>query len=406
MKWFFVVLAAGLLAACGRSEQVAGGGSDQPNKIESGRILTESGDPASGVKVQSWVGVFDPQRSNRIAKVLDSGTSDANGTWSLHVPDTGSWFVVGRKDGYIAVSRKGEAEARLQAVAYYHGTIKPGVGLTLDAVWLGGSSGSLRVDSDGKFAIYTEPGPQRVWARLRWATGVDTVLVADRYLSIGENFDSSLSADTGNVLLASSESSPIRSALRGVDYSADDSDAGKWFTTTDQYLHGTSLVQPVGFPDSDSALIAAVGGRYFSWPLQLGSPIPLKDGGYWQSFAGVGLQLSDRNLDWSGVKYLQMVVRGGQGIQKITVQLNTSAADRLEPGSQFQSQIYLTSNWTTIVVPLDSMKPPAGSEADSLHLAWKNVRYGVHDLVFFAGSQVVRLELREVRAVGNRRARW
>lgn len=406
MKRFFAVLAAGFLAACGRSEQVAGGGSDQPNKISSGRILTETGLPAGGVQVQSWAGVFDPQHSNRIAKALDSGTSDSNGNWSLHVPDTGSWFVIGRTAGYIAVSKKGDTEARLHTVAYYHGTVQPGAGLTLEAIWLGGSSGPIGLDSGGNFSIYTVPGPQRLWARLRWPTGVDTVLVADRFLSQGDNSDSLLVADTGNVLLASSESSPLRSALRGVDFPADDSNAGKWFATTDQYLHGTSLVQPLGFPDSDSALISAVGGRYFSWPLQLGSPIPLKDGGTWQPFAGVGLQLSHRDLDWSGVKYLQLVVRGGQGMQKITVQLNTSGADRLEPGSQFQTTVYLSSTWTTVLVPLDSMRPTNGSEADSLHLGWKDVRYGVHDLVFYAGTQVMRLELQEVRAIGNRVIRW
>jgi len=406
MKRILAVLAAGVLAGCGRTEQVAGGGSDQPNKIGAGRILTESGSPAAGIQVQSWAGVFDPQHSKRIAKALDSGTSDINGNWKLLVPDTGSWFVVGRTNGLIAVSRKGDTEARLHSVANYSGTIQAGQGLKLESVWLGGSSGPIGLDANGTFSIYTLPGPQRLWARLRWATGVDTVLVVDRVLSQGDNFDSLIVADTGRVLLASSESSPLRSALRGVDYSANDSDAGKWFTTTDQYLHGTSLVQPVGFPDSDSALISAVGGPYFSWQLQLGSPIPLKDGGYWQSFAGVGLQLSNRDLDWAGVKALQLVVRGGQGAQKIAVQLNTSACDRLEPGSQFQYTIYLSNNWATILVPLDSMKPPPGSEADSLHLTWKDVRYGVRDIVFYAGSSPVRLELQEVRAIGNRVVRW
>jgi len=405
MKRFFAVLAAGFLAACGRSEQVAGGGSDQPNKVGAGRILTESGAPASGVLVQSWVGVFDPQHSNRIAKALDSGYSDNNGTWKLHVPDTGSWFVIGRTDGYIAVSKKGDSEARLHSVATYHGSIHPAAGLILDAVWLGGSSGLIGLDASGRFSIYTEPGPQRLWARLRWATGVDTILVADRFLTQGDNSDTNLVADTGNVLLASSESNPMRSALRGVDYSADDSDAAKWFTSTDQYLRGTSLVQPIGFPDSDSALISAVGGRYFSWQFQLGSSIPLQGGGNLQPFAAVGLRLSKRDLDWSGVRYLQMLVRGGQG-QKIIVQLNTSAGDRLEPGSQLQYTFYLSSNWTTVIVPLDSMKPPSGSESDSLHLAWKDVRESVHDIAFYAGNQVVRLELQEVRAIGNRVARW
>jgi hypothetical protein len=407
MKRIFAVLAAGFLAACGRTDQVAGGGSDQPNKIGAGRILTASGIPAGGVRVQSWAGVYDPQYSNRIAKVLDSGVSDSSGNWKLHVPDTGSWFVVGHTDGYIAVSRKGDSEARLQAAAYYHGTIQAGTGLTLDAVWLGGSSGPLALDANGNFSVYTEPGPQRIWARLRWATGIDTVLVKDRYLTQGDNSDSSLVADTGNVLLASSESSPLCSALRGVDFPSDDSDAAEWYTSTDQYLSGTSQVQPLGFPSMDSALVNDVGGRYFSWQIQLGSPISLKNGDVWQPFAGIGLQLSRRDLDWSGVRYLMLVVRGAtQGPQKINIQLNTSVASRLEPGSQFQYTVNLPTTWTTVLIPLDSMKPPAGSQADSSHLTWKDVRGGVRDLIFYANNQVVRLELREVRAIGNNVSRW
>jgi hypothetical protein len=192
-----------------------------------------------------------------------------------------------------------------------------------------------------------------------------------------------------------------------VDFPSDDSDAAEWYTSTDQYLSGTSQVQPLGFPSMDSALVNDVGGRYFSWQIQLGSPISLKNGDVWQPFAGIGLQLSRRDLDWSGVRYLMLVVRGAtQGPQKINIQLNTSVASRLEPGSQFQYTVNLPTTWTTVLIPLDSMKPPAGSQADSSHLTWKDVRGGVRDLIFYANNQVVRLELREVRAIGNNVSRW
>jgi len=406
MKRLFALLATGLLVACGGSEQVAGGGSDQPNKIGSGRILTDSGTPAPGVKVQSWTGVWDPQNTDQIASPLDSGLSDTGGNWKLRIPDTGSWFVVGRTNGYIAVCKKGQTDARLQAVATYSGTIQAGAGLTLNALWLGGEGGLLALDKSGNFSVLTQPGPHRLWARLSWSGGTDTVLVKDLYLSPGNNSDSALVADTGIVLLASSESSPLRSALRGLDYPADDSSDGQWYASTDQYLSGTSLVQPIGFPSTDSALINDLGGRYFSWQFQLGSPLPFKSGNVLQPFASVGLQLSRRDLDWSGVRYLQLVARGGQSPQKVNLQVSTSYADRLEPGSQFQYTINLPTDWTTILVPLDSLKPPVGSEADSLHLTWGKVSGGVHDLAIFSNNQVVRFELREIRAVGSSLRRW
>ena len=235
---------------------------------------------------------------------------------------------------------------------------------------------------------------------------MDTILVKVLYLSPGDNSDSSLVADTGIVLLASSQSSPLRSALRGLDFPATDSDDGQWYSSTDQYLSGTSLVQPIGFPAVDSALVSDVGGRYFSWQFQLGNPMAFKNGVVVQPFAAVGLQLSRRDLDWSGVKYLQIVARGGQGVQKVNLQVSTTFADRLEPGSQFQYTIDLPMDWTTILVPLDSLQPAAGSEADSMHLKWSDVREGVHDLAFFSNSQVVRFELRQISAVGSNLRRW
>jgi len=406
MKRFFALLATVMLVACGGSEQVAGGGSDQPNKIGSGRILTDSGTPAAGVQVQSWSGTWDPQNTNQIASLLDSGVSDTGGAWKLRIPDTGSWFVVGRTNGFIAVCKKGQTDVRLQVVSTYRGSIQPGVGLHLDSVWLGGEGGPLSLDKSGNFSVLTEPGPHRLWASLRWSGGMDTVLVKDLYLSPGDNSDSALVADTGIVLLASSQSSPLRSALRGLDYPATDSEDGQWYTSTDQYLSGTSLVQPIGFPAMDSALVSGVGGRYFSWQFQLGNPVSFKNGGVLQPFAGVGIQLSRRDLDWSGVKYLQIVARGGAGVQKVNLQVSTTFADRIEPGSQFQYTVSLPTTWTTILVPLDSMVPAVGSEADSLHLKWSDVSGGVHDLVFFSNSQVVRLEVHEIRAVGKNLRRW
>jgi hypothetical protein len=191
-----------------------------------------------------------------------------------------------------------------------------------------------------------------------------------------------------------------------LDFPATDSEDGQWYTFTDQYLSGTSLVQPIGFPALDSALVNNVGGRYFSWQFQLGDPLPFKNGAVLQPIAAVGIQLSRRDLDWSGVKYLEIVGRGGQGVQKVNLQVSTRFADRLEPGSQFQYTIILPMDWTTILVPLDSLEPAPGSEADSLHLKWSDVGAGVHDLAFFSNSQVVRLELREIRAIGNNLRRW
>lgn len=406
----FAVLAATFLAGCGSSDQVAGGGSDQPNKVWAGRVLTDSGTSAAGVKVQSWSGAWSPQYSNSMSTPIDSGISDSNGRWNLHVPDTGSWFVVARSRTYVAIFTSGGTDTveSLQTRATYSGHVQAAPGLTLEAIWLGGSGGAIALNPDGSFTTSTKPGAYRLWARVSWSGGVDTILLKDRFLIAGDNADSdTLIADTGITLLASAESSPLRSALRGVDFPANNTNAAQWFAVTDQSISGTSVVLPNGFPDSvDSAvLVDADGhGRYFSWQFKLGNSIILQSGDSLAAYAAVGLQLSRRDLDWSGVRSLRITVRGSG---RIKLQLNTSNGNRMGEDNQFQHGFDLTSNWTTIEVPLaDSMRAPTASKADSLKLHWTDVRSSVQELVFYSGTRNTHFELHEVRAIGSKIANW
>lgn len=408
MKRFLAVLAVVLLTGCGRTEQVAGGGSDQPNKIQAGRIFMDSLTPASDAIMESWIGSWDPQNSRGSGVRLDSGISDAQGNWSLRVPDTGNWFVTGRKAEKMAVFKKGQSEARLHTVATYHGTVHVVPGIELVGIWLGGSAGSLALDATGGFSVVTAPGAQRIWASVKWPGGQDTILVKDRFLNPGDNVDSALTVDTGSVLLASAESSPWGSALRGVDYAAMDSNNGFWYTYNDHVVHGGSYVTPGGFPYFDSAVYAdfpANTGRFFSWGIYLGPPIALRDSGNIEAYAGIGLQLSRRDLDWSGCDSIQVVVRG---VGKVFLQIGTTETDRLDPISMFRFPIVLSNAyaWTVVTIPLDSLRPAPGSGADSMHLTWKRVGHGVHDISFGGGAPYAKLELREVRVLGSRVKHW
>ncbi len=401
------------LVACGHDPQkLVGGGSDQPNKIQAvGRILTPEGAGARNAQVTSWVGNWDPQYSSGIAKAFDSSRTDSAGKWTLRVPDTGLWYVTAKTPGYRAVSKYREVVAQLEPEARIHGTVQTKGRVVLESMWVGGTNEPIPFqrtnDSSATFDHSLFPGPVRVWGKMSWAGGSDTFLLAEQFLDTGDNPAFAFEPDTGNVLLASAQASPMRSALRGIDYDAHDIEAGEWFVTSDQKLGGTSSVAPSGFPDPDSAVHSDLYGKYFSWNLKLGAPIKILGGPVLQPWAGVGIRLSRRDLDWSGVHFLRLLFRGSSsGADKIWIQVNTTKVDRLGGDGQLRYSLDLPSGWSQLDVPLGDFKPMPGSKADSLKLTWNEVKGSVRDVVFYTQSAQTQFELQELRAIGNRLQHW
>jgi len=404
-------LLAILVFGCGEShDRVAGGGSDQPNKIQAGRVLTDSGLPASGVRVVSWSGEWNPIYSNEAATPLDSTVTDTQGNWSLPIPDAPSWYVIASSPGYRAVALPGQSEIRLSAEANVYGTVNRPRGLLIESIWIGGTGQALPIhwftDSYGDFSGTVLPGPARIWAKVSWRTGCDTILLAERIFEKGDNPWLELTPDTANTLLVSAESNPIRSALRGQDYDVKNLDAGQWFTSTDVDWGGTSSLEPAGFPDSASAVKTSPFGRYFSWKMKLGEPLQIANAKSISPWVGVGVRLSRRDLDWSGVDSLQIRVNGGTSDTKIWIQLNSTEIDRLGGSGQFRTQVVLPKGWSRLPVRLQDLRAPAGSKSDSLKLNWDNVKHSIHDIVFYAASPNMTFELQEVRAFGNRSRYW
>lgn len=415
-RFLSLVVCAGLFG-CGQDSElrVVGGGSDQPNKVKvvaTGRILNQDGTPAPGAAVVAWSGRWTPAFLDTLGKAFDSTLTDSSGLWSLRVPDSTKWYVTAKSRGFRTYSLPGQSEARLTAEATIQGTVRPNAFVRLESMWVGGTGEPIQLrwkpDSSATFSQSTISGPQRIWGRLRWKGGSETVLLAEKHLLPGDNSELVIEPDTGNVLLASAEANPLGSALRGVDFDARDTDFGRWFHSIDRTWGGESSIDPVDFPDTDSALMADPYGKYFSWKFTLGPPIELSKNILADPWAGVGLRLSKRDLDWSGVKALRLVVNGGGGQPtRIWVQVNTTAVDRIG-GGQFRTLVTLPSGWSTMDIPLDNvhMFPPVGSKADSLDYTWNTVKRSVHDVVFYAAGTAVTLELREVRAIGTRQIRW
>lgn len=409
-------LACAGLFGCGQDTQlrVVGGGSDQPNKIDviaAGRILKQDGTPASGANVVAWSGEWIPSHLDSLGKAFDSTRTDSIGRWSLKVPGQTGWYVTARMNGYRAISLPGQLEAKLTAEAQISGTIRPSRFVRLVSMWVGGTGEAIAIhwnpDSSAEFSQTTLPGEGRIWGRLRWKTDSETVLLSERYFYPGDNPALTILPDTGNVLLASAEASPLGSALRGVDFDARDTEIGRWFNTTDAIWGGGSTMEPANFPDVDSALHTDELGKYFSWKFLLGAPLMLPNNLMTDPWVGVGIRLSKRDLDWSGVKAIRLWIKGSGEQPKIWLQVNTSAVDRIG-GGQFRVLVNVPTGWSTMDIPLDNvhMFPPPGSKADSLDYTWNTVKRSVHDIVITAAGPDVKLDLKEIRAIGNRYSRW
>ena len=404
-----------ILVGCGQDGglRMAGGGSDQPNKLEvAGRILNQDGSAASGAQVVAWAGKWTSSFLDTAGTAVDSGLTAPDGGWRLKVPDSPNWYVTARAGTARAVSLPGQSEARLVSEARIRGTVRSNRLVHLDAMWIAGAGESVPLqwmaDSSAVFSTTALPGDRRIWGRLSWKGGSETILLAEKHFEPGDNPEMIIEADTGNVLLASAEAHPIGSSLRGVDFDARDTEFGRWFHTIDAGWGGGSTIAPANFPDTDSALGTDRDGKFFSWTFALGKPIDLANNLQTDPWAGVGLRLSKRDLDWTGVKALRLVLTGaGTKPNRIWMQVNTTAVDRIG-GGQFRTLVVLPSGWSTMDVPLDNihMFAPAGSKADSLDYTWNTVRRSVHDVVFYAAGNDVTLQLREVRAIGNRRIRW
>lgn len=408
-----VALAAFVFVGC-MEEKVSGGGSDQPNKVHAGRILTDNGNAAVNAQVIAWAGTWDPVYSKASGTPLDTTHTDTAGRWSLELPGSNAWFVTANSPGYATVSLPGQTEARMSPEAVLKGIVHRPKGLVVESIWLGGSCEPIKVDwyddSTGYFSQRVVPGARRIWAKVRWDGGSDSILVAERDLAPGDNPSIVLLPDTGSTLILSADATPIRSALRGIHYDSRNLDAGKWFTTLDAVHGGTSSILPARFPDPDSAIrLHGSVGRYFEWRFQWGASIPLDNGATMRPYAGVGLRLSTRDLDWSNVRGLRIWCNGGDGFagrNNVWVQLNSTEIDKLGGGEQFRFKLSLPSGWSVQNIPVEAFAPPAGSKPEKLGYDWNRIKRSIHDIVFYAADSQTVLQLKEVRVLGSRPKDW
>lgn len=409
-----LALAAFAFVGC-MEDKVSGGGSDQPNKVHAGRILTDNGKAAADAQVIAWSGTWDPVYSKASGTPLDTTRTDTSGRWAFEgLPTSDAWFVTATSPGYATVSVPGQTEARMAPQAVLKGIVHRPKGLTIESIWLGGSCEPIKVDwyddSTGSFSQRVVPGPRRIWAEVRWEGGRDSILVAERDLAPGDNPSIVLAPDTGSTLVLTADATPIRSALRGIHYDVRNLDAGKWFTILDGAKGGTSSILPAGFPDLDSAIkLHGSVGRYFEWRFQWGASIPLDNGTTMRPYAGVGVRLSDRDLDWSNVRALRIWCNGGDGLagkNNVWVQLNSTEIDKLGSGEQFRFKLSLPSGWSVQNIPVEAFAPPTGSKPEKLGYDWNRIKRSIHDIAFYAADSQTVFQLKEVRVLGSRPKDW
>lgn len=382
-----------LLSGCGtESGPVAGGGSDQPNRIQAVRFLTEDGQPAVGARVVTWSGTWDPVHSKQTTHRLDSGLTDKNGQWKVTVPES-DWYVSAELEDQIAICPSSQREAVFGKVSSIRGRVVALNGLSVDSVWMGGAGDAFRLQSSGAFQLSTQVGPRRIWGRVHWNGGMDTLLLAEKFLDTSGKFFLNLVADTGSVLLVSAESYPNIASLRGQLFHTSDANTPKAFDDVPS--------KPIGMEEGRTLLADSI--RYFRWEMS-DSATAQGNGRYHH----IGFTLANRSLDWTGVEALRIhFTNGVRG--KFRVKVATDRTDRLGDGRPLEFEIKPyenTSRDTIMVLRLADFKPAIGSEAEKAGLSWADVRKGVTRISFEAVVQNTTLELREIRAIGNRWQNW
>lgn len=392
MKKSLGLCCALLMVSCGtESGPVAGGGSDQPNKIQAVRVLKQDGKPAVGARVISWSGTWDPINSRRTTHRLDSGLTDTNGRWETTVPKTG-WYVTAQMKDRFALCLPESPEAMLGDMAVVSGRVSSSSGITVDSVWMGGAGEPLLFQRLDSFRLSTQIGPRRIWGRVHWNGGEDTLLLAEKYLTTADDSTLRLHADTGSVLLWSAEAQPLGPSLRGQMFDALDSRLPK------AYGNVPSRVLDI----QENVTLLMDWGRYYHFPMADSGSVGSSRGLY-----RVGFPLSIRSLNWTGVDALRIhFVQGFRGLFR--VQIGTDRTDALPDGQPLEMAIR-AGTWskdTVMVLRLADFKPAAGSIAEKRGLSWTDVRTGVSRISIEAAQQDVTLELREIRAIGNRWQNW
>jgi hypothetical protein len=272
-----------LLASCGSDPgPVAGGGSDQPNKIQAVRFLTQDGQPAAGARVVTWSGTWDPVHSKQTTHRLDSGLTDQNGQWKVIVPES-DWYVSAELEDQIAICPSSQREAVFGRVSSIRGRVVALNGIVVDSIWMGGAGDAFRLQSTGAFQLSTQVGPRRIWGRVHWNGGMDTLLLAEKFLDTSAKFFLNLVADTGSVLLVSAESYPNIASLRGQLFHSSDANSPKAFDDVPS--------KPIAVEEGKTLLADSI--RYFRWkwptaPRPSSTASPTTSGSLWPIGASTG----------------------------------------------------------------------------------------------------------------------
>ncbi|MBK8804271.1 MAG: hypothetical protein IPN71_19860 [Fibrobacteres bacterium] len=382
-----------LLASCGSDPgPVAGGGSDQPNKIQAVRFLTQDGQPAAGARVVTWSGTWDPVHSKQTTHRLDSGLTDQNGQWKVIVPES-DWYVSAELEDQIAICPSSQREAVFGRVSSIRGRVVALNGIVVDSIWMGGAGDAFRLQSTGAFQLSTQVGPRRIWGRVHWNGGMDTLLLAEKFLDTSAKFFLNLVADTGSVLLVSAESYPNIASLRGQLFHSSDANSPKAFDDVPS--------KPIAVEEGKTLLADSI--RYFRWEMA-DSATSLVNG----KSHHIGFTLADRSLNWTGVEALRIHFTSGvRGMfrVKIATDLTDGFGDKRPLEFTIAPKETLSRD-TIMVLRLSDFKPAAGSDADKAGLAWTDVRKGVSRISIEAIDGNPTLELREIRAIGNRWQNW
>lgn len=340
-----------LMAGCG-SDRVAGGGSSESgNAIVLGRVLDSSGLAVAG----AWVRAVD--QAQWLARTLqgrtptlDSVRTDGQGRFRLRLPKASRYNLEVQGTGWGGFERDAHLSAAgTGTVVRVHplgtaGGVLAARGGTVKALRLSGTTFLAALGSDGTYRFPGLP-PGRYAPLALLATESDSAAATGASFRVKAGLETrhDLQLDRDAFLIEDFEGPWPRSRLSEL------TGGGNWHEVTDSGHAGQrSLLEHALREGSDS-----YDGTSLWMQVRLDS-----------SYAGVGLHLGPApgGYDLGGMRALRFQAKG-RG--RLRVSVESKLLDSLGE-DQFEALVDLPSDWAPVVIPVDSLRLPAGSAASGM----------------------------------------
>ncbi len=372
-----VLTASSLLSCTSSPTKVAGGVSTSENGNLKGRVFTSDGMPAAHEKIllidnRNWLNNIYKNQS----VVVDSVQTDAQGNYSISVPDTAEYNIQidnGIEGVFVKniISLYGHdsdtVSLSMHPVAKYSGFISTDQGVVQKMVL----SGTAYKATFGEGTDFYFPSlPQGTFNIM---SSVSTDSATSWFLCSNITAQAGISTALGNIPITTSSvliddfSGTTGQTTMGLLLGG-----GEWYSVLDAPYGGTSTILQnnsngrEAFSGQSRKIVYALGDTIFPWAI-------------------CGFRIGATNsTDFYDLSKMKSFSFEAKGSGKIEVRFYSRILDTLAGNNSFQFShvLPIPSTWTSISIPIDSLFIP--SVAFSQGYTWKKVCTAIYKIAFVA----------------------